>query len=289
MQMLELLIFPKRAERKPWELFFIGLLYSSISFLLVKFFFAHDVVLSKSSGLLIVMFASLFSIIFVFYALKLDEKDNIKDNTDKKAIKDDWKIALMFVYLFLGFVIGFAFWQIIFPSQAAFNSQMQTYCVINKPLQYTNCLDELKLNQTLQGIQHNPSINFLTIFSNNVLVAVSTLIFSLLFGAGVIFVIAWNASIIAAVIALTAQYSLINLPFGATKFLLHGIPEMIAYFFVAMAGGMASLALSSFFKNKLSKEKLFTIIRRSLLLVIIGIIVLAVAGLIEVYISGFLF
>lgn len=283
--MLELIVFPKRAERKPWELFFVGLLYSSLAYLIVKFVFAKDVVLSLNSGMLIVMFASLFSIIFFFYALRLDEKENIRDKSDEKAISDDWKILKMFLWLFLGFLVGFTIWQVLVPGGMVFNSQMQTYCVINKPFQYQDCLSDL--NKTLSDVklESNNSGNLVGIISNNILVSVSLLVFSLLFGAGVIFVIAWNASIIASVIAFSAKYSFIGLPMSLSRFLLHGIPEIAAYFIIVMAGGMASFALTSYVKGKLAKESLMRVIRRAVYLILIGIIVIVLAGLIEVYVS----
>jgi uncharacterized membrane protein SpoIIM required for sporulation len=283
--MLELIVFPKRAERKPWELFFIGLLYSSLAYLLVKWIFAKDVVLSMSSGILIVMFASLFSIIFFFYALRLDEKENIEDKSDDRAMKEDWKILKMFLWLFLGFLVGFAFWQIVIPGGIEFNSQMQTYCVINKPFQYQDCLTDL--NKTLSNVDMNsvkPG-NIVGIISNNIVVLISLLLFALIFGAGVIFIIAWNASIIASVIAFSAKYSFIGLPLSMIRFMLHGILEIAAYFIIVMAGGMASFALTSFIKNKLTKESLMRVVRRAVYLILLGLIIIVLAGFVEVYIT----
>jgi uncharacterized membrane protein SpoIIM required for sporulation len=287
--MLELIVFPKRAERKPWELFFVGLLYATLSFWIVKLVFANDVVLSKSSGMMIVMFSALFSIIFFFFALRLDEKENMSEKSDKSAIKDDWKILKMFLWLFLGFVVAFALWQIALPNTVLFNSQMQTYCVINKPLEFQNCLNDVSLMQTLNNVKSQPIGDFWSIFVNNILVALSVLIFSLLFGAGVIFIIAWNASIVASVIAYSSKYLISGLPLGLLRFLVHGIPEIAAYFCVAMAGGMASLALMSSMKKNLSKDKLSTVIRRSLNLVLIAFVILVIAALIEIYITPLLF
>jgi uncharacterized membrane protein SpoIIM required for sporulation len=235
------------------------------------------------------MFSALFSIIFFFFALRLDEKENMSEKSDKSAIKDDWKILKMFLWLFLGFVVAFALWQIALPNTVLFNSQMQTYCVINKPLEFQNCLNDVSLMQTLNNVKSQPIGDFWSIFVNNILVALSVLIFSLLFGAGVIFIIAWNASIVASVIAYSSKYLISGLPLGLLRFLVHGIPEIAAYFCVAMAGGMASLALMSSMKKNLSKDKLSTVIRRSLNLVLIAFVILVIAALIEIYITPLLF
>ena len=268
------------------ELFFVGLLYSSLAYLIVKLVFSQDVVLSRSSGLLIVMFTSLLSIIFFFYALRLDEKTNILDKSEKSAIIDDWKVLKMLLFLFLGFIVGFLVWQVVFPQQMAFNSQMQTYCVMNKPLQYQDCLDSNVIKNVLSGVSGAIPSSFLAVFSNNVIVSIMILIFSLLFGAGVIFIIAWNASIIASVIAFSAKYTASGIPIWLGRFMIHGIPEIAAYFIISMAGGITSIAVSSYMRGHLSNDGIFRVIKRAVYLVAISIVILIIAALLEVYVSS---
>ena len=74
--MLESLINPKRVERGPWKMLFIGLLYGSLSLLLVKWFFAGDVVLSKFSGMIVVTFCVMFSLPFMYYLIKQEEEED---------------------------------------------------------------------------------------------------------------------------------------------------------------------------------------------------------------------
>lgn len=279
-------MFPKKGERHPMELFFVGLLYSSLAYLIVKLVFSQDVVLSRSSGLLIVMFTSLLSIIFFFYALRLDEKTNILDKSEKSAIIDDWKVLKMLLFLFLGFIVGFLVWQVVFPQQMAFNSQMQTYCVMNKPLQYQDCLDSNVIKNVLSGVSGAIPSSFLAVFSNNVIVSIMILIFSLLFGAGVIFIIAWNASIIASVIAFSAKYTASGIPIWLGRFMIHGIPEIAAYFIISMAGGITSIAVSSYMRGHLSNDGIFRVIKRAVYLVAISIVILIIAALLEVYVSS---
>ena len=72
--MLEMLINPMKAERRPWELFFVGAFYASLSILLVNWIFAQDAVLSRYSGILVVTFTVMFSMPFVYYTIRLEEK-----------------------------------------------------------------------------------------------------------------------------------------------------------------------------------------------------------------------
>ena len=54
--MIEMLVKPKRSERRPWELFFVGLFWASVALLLVTFVFGKDSILREGSGLLVVTF-----------------------------------------------------------------------------------------------------------------------------------------------------------------------------------------------------------------------------------------
>ena len=59
--MLEMLINPKRAQKRSWEMFLIGLVYGSLSIILVNWIFGEDAVLAKYSGILIITFCVMFS------------------------------------------------------------------------------------------------------------------------------------------------------------------------------------------------------------------------------------
>ena len=115
------------------------------------------------------------------------------------------------------------------------------------------------------------------------------LAFSLIFGAGAIFIIAWNASIISTVISYSIKYRITHLPSGLLRFMVHGLPEIAGYFVAAMAGGMMSLALSSFIRKNLSKDNLLKVMQRALYLIIIAIILLVIAALIEIFITPLFF
>lgn len=289
--MLELLVFPKEGEKKPWVLFLVGFVYASLSYLLVHFVFGRDVVLSRYSGLLVAVFTTLFSIIFVHYAMRLDEQEDLDDDEkdDIKSIMREWKILSMFLWLFLGFIVAFSLWQVVFSSSIAMNSQIETYCVLKNPIGYTNCFNQYNSTGMISGINTTPTGSFGGIFMNNLLVFIFIVLFSLLFGAGSIFIIAWNASIISVVIGLSIKYNLSNLAFGISKFMIHGIPEIAAYFIATMAGGMASFALMGYIHDSITLDNLRKIIRHAAMFLLVGILVLALGVLIELYISPILF
>jgi len=117
-------------------------------------------------------------------------------------------------------------------------------------------------------------------------VMIFTIIFSLVFGAGAIFILAWNASVIAAAIGIFSESDLAGLPAGVFRYMIHGFPEIAAYFIGALAGGIISIAV---IRHDVRSDKFWTILQDSLNLIILAVIVLFIAALIEVFITPVFF
>src|SRR3989338_5794225 len=138
--MLEMLMSPRKAERRPWEMFFVGAFYASLSILLVNWIFAQDAVLSKYSGILVVTFTVMFSMPFVYYTLRLEEKKSVTSRGTLALLKEHKSAIYVFLWLFLGFVIAFSFWYIMLSSTQSFQAQIETFCVINRPSSIDSCI-----------------------------------------------------------------------------------------------------------------------------------------------------
>ena len=287
--MLEMLVNPKKAERRPWEMFFIGFFYSSLSLLLVNWIFARDSVLSQYSGILIVTFTVMFSMPFIYYTLRLEERKINSESGTISLLREHKKALFAFLWLFLGFVVAFSFWYILLSPLESFRPQIETYCSINRPSSFAECVEQYGLQNSTISTSFASDVakdHLLTIFTNNIYVLIFTLIFSLIFGAGVIFVLAWNASVIAAAIGIFSKSNISSLPLGLARYMVHGIPEIASYFIVALAGGMMSIAV---IKHEIGTEKFWEVLQDSLNLIIIAIVVLFIAALIEVFVTPMLF
>ena len=286
--MLEMLINPKKAERSPWEMFFVGAFYATVSLLLVKWIFSADPVLSKYTGILVVTFCVMFSIPFIYYTLKLEEEKDLQITGFKRLLLEHNRALLAFMFLFMGFIVAFSFWYIVFPSgNQNFRAQIETYCMINKPSHFDECVSEYgveRVSKTTAFLTAKEKI--VNIFANNIYVLIFTLVFSLIFGAGAIFILAWNASVISAAIGIFSKDNLANLPLGLARYMIHGIPEIGAYFAGALAGGIISIAV---IKHDVHSEKFWIILQDSLNLVIISVALLFFAALIEVFITPAIF
>lgn len=279
--MFEMIMRPKKAERHPWEMFFVGLFYASLSFLLVTFFFARGEILREGSGLLIVIFTVICCLPFMYYLIKFEENKDVQIDDSGRLIREHSKALLALMFLFLGFVIAFSFWYIVLPDQAGsnFNIQLKTFCAINSGPNYELCLEEHGVPVGTGAATSFDSV--LGIFVNNVNVLIFTIVLSLALGAGAIFILVWNATVISAAIGIFVQEKLTSLPCALLRYMIHGIPEIGAYFIGALAGGIISVAV---IRKDLHGERTWKILQDALILIIIAIMILVLAALLEVYV-----
>ena len=285
--MLESLVNPKRVEKGPWKMFFVGLLYASLSMILVHWFFSNDPVLSKGSGLFVVLFSVLFSMPFMYYLIKTEEKED----EGVYGIYNVWvhhkDAVYAFMFLFVGFIVAFSAWHIILQDSNLLNFQLQTYCQINSPDKMSECFSKYSFggNAVITGDATGFG-RFLNILTNNISVLIFTLVFSVIFGAGAIFILAWNASVISAAIGVFTKYQMHEVPMGIARYMIHGLPEIAAYFITALAGGILGIGI---IKHGFKDKKLMHIIENVIVLILIASLILIIAGLMEVYLTPKIF
>jgi uncharacterized membrane protein SpoIIM required for sporulation len=284
--MIEMLMKPKRAERHPWSLFFVGMFYAAVSLLLVSFVFGKDSILKDGSGLLVVTFTVICCLPFMYYIIKLEEGKDVQIDDSGRLIKEHSKAIRALMWMFLGFVVAFAILYIILPDQAGqnFNFQIKTFCAINSPSNYNYCIEQHGVPIGTGAVSGMNSV--IGIFANNIYVLIFTILFSLAFGAGAIFILVWNASVIAAAIGIFAKNSLANLPLGLARYMIHGLPEISAYFVGALAGGIVSVAI---IRKDLRGEGMWRILQDALIMVILSVVILIISALMEVYLTPILF
>jgi len=284
--MIEMLVNPRKAEKRPWEMFFVGLFYASISLLLVTYVFGKDPVLKDGSGLLMVTFLVICTLPFMYFMIKEEEEKDVEIDDSGKLLKEHGRALHALMWLFLGTVVAFGFWHLVLPEQAGqnFNFQIKTFCAINRPQNFDSCVTQYGVPVATGNVAGSSAA--LSIFANNIYVLIFTILFSLAFGAGAIFILVWNASVIGAAIGIFAKGSLAALPMGIVRYMFHGIPEIAAYFVGALAGGIVSVAV---IRKDLRGERLWIILQDALLLIIVAIIILVLAALMEVYITPLLF
>ncbi len=283
--MLESMFNPRRLEKGPWKMFFIGIVYASLSLLLVKWFFAGDSVLSQNSGILVVTFCVMFILPFMYYIINEEEAED----EEVFGFLSVWRIhkdaIYAFLWLFLGFIVAFSFLYIVLQDSTLFNAQMETYCRINNPGDISGCVERYNFGATSTGAAVK-GLRFMSIIENNVYVMIFTLILSLIFGAGAIFVLAWNASVIAAAISIFTQNKLSDIPLGILRYMIHGFPEIAAYFITALAGGIFGVGV---IRNGIRSKRFLHVVENVVILLFIALMIILIAAAIEVYFTPLLF
>ena len=280
---IESLINPAKAEGKPWEMFFLGLLYASIAVFLSLWIF-------RDYSSLVMIFLTVFASIPVVYSLIIMEETKDAVSKDEKSLlKEHGKALAVLMFMFLGYVAAFSLWFLILPNdtiQTMFSVQLETIRTINAGVVGLSLGSDFVMQ----------------IFSNNIKVMVFCILFAFLFGAGAIFILTWNASVIAAAIGsfvrnnieiyssatglgkLTGYFHIGSL--GLARYMIHGIPEILAYFVAGLAGGIISVAV---IRHDFGSDKFNKIVFDSLDLIIISILILFLAALMEVFITPVLF
>ncbi|MBD3163940.1 hypothetical protein GF323_01960 [Candidatus Woesearchaeota archaeon] len=265
---LESIISPIKAEKNPWEMFFIGFLYSSAAVIISLFLFM------EYASLVMIFFTVAASIPLIYWAIKLEEKKDLSIHSEKVLIKEHGKVLAFFVFLFLGFVVSFSLWYIMLPPEITvklFEVQVNTINNINNPL---------------TGNAVNLIGTFSKILFNNLRVLLFCLVFAFFYGFGAIFILTWNASIMGAAIGMFVRNHIGNyitiLPIALLKYLIHGIPEMIAYFMAGLAGGIISIAV---IRHDLNSKKFRHIVLDSADMLFGSVIILIIAALLEIFVS----
>ncbi len=268
--MLESLLRPLRAERDPKDVFIVAIIFSFVAVgFAVQLFPAQASVFSVA--LITIMFVPLFQKLF-----EIEEKKDYKLHKD--LLKRHKDLFFVFGSFFLGIVVALSFIYVFFPStRTAFAMQESWY--------KANGREIITANAAAQDAA------FWSFFTNNSQVMLMMFLLSVIFGGGAIFILAWNASVIAVYVGFVINSFIrvgvspelayiLGVPAGVGSIALHGIPEILAYFVAALAGGMLSVGI---IREKL-KGHFEQIFKDALLFLGAAEALIIVAALLEAYV-----
>ncbi|MBT4604470.1 stage II sporulation protein M [archaeon] len=277
---LESLFNPFAVKRYPWEMFIAGVVYSLISLFLAYISFREH------ASLLMVFFIVMSAIPLIYNAIKNEEEIDLKIHSEWKLLREHAKVLLFLLYFFFGVVVSLAAAYVLLPSgivEQLFS--VQTSAIVDVQ-------NNVQGNLTQFGL-------FGGIFLNNLKVLLFCLIFSFLFGVGAIFILTWNASVVAVAVGnlFKTQIASLATEFGSVgimqyfgigtvsffRYMFHGVIEIAAYFVAGIAGSIISIAV---IKHNLEEE---SVLYDALDLVLISLILLLFAGVVEVYVTPLIF
>lgn len=260
--MLESLINFKEISEKPYMMGVWAFIVCCISVLI-----SSQVPLSvpgTNSGFMVVLFVIIPSAYFLTVFIKKEERieeDEIEHHREKSLWGRHEKDILVLLFYFFGLAMAFAVWSFFLP-QSFFGAQITK----------VNEIQGMSAGMTGQitGDAAGAAM-FNRILVNNLQVMFFSFIFSFIFGAGAVFIIVWNASVLGVYIGQLSKYAW-HIPIVSLSFLPHGIPEIAGYLCAGLAGGILSSAIIR--KNHPEVIKMIAVDVTKILLVGIGLIVL---------------
>jgi uncharacterized membrane protein SpoIIM required for sporulation len=263
---IESIINPRRAERKPYEMYFVGLFYSLIGVYIAW------VMPFSNKAMTAVFLSTMACIPFLVNELTREESEVKR----RPLIGTHRDILGIFFFLFMGLMTSFIICSAVLPDNVyseIFSEQL------NEIMRVRGAFSSM----TGAAVGGDVVLFFL---NNNFRVMLSCLLFSFLYGAGAIFLLAWNASTLGVAIGSTirdaaAQFGVFQaVNIGLGSYLLHGVPEIMAYLFAAIAGGIISSAVVR--HGKIDEVgKFYEVLKDSIGLIVIASVLLVISALIE--------
>lgn len=255
---LERLVSVKDAVKNPSWMFIIGGVVAVISS------FISFLVFPENIGMFTTIFITFAMTPFMVNLVSYEEattEQEISRRLKMNFFQRHTDILMIYIAFFSGMVFALSLLFILLPGNTVeklFESQINEINLIRGSALFPGPLTKILVN--------------------NIGVLFISFLFAFLFGSGAIFILSWNASVLAAAIGLTAKSigGLKGVPTAMLTFLPHGVPEMIAYFIAGIAGGMVSAVIirkkSSWF---------LVVVRDSLKMVGVALFLLLVAAFIE--------
>ncbi len=261
--MLENILKPNWLEKTPKYAFLIGLIYSVIGIV------AALIVFPRSQGIASIAFLSMLLIPSLNSILSIEEIQDTKSRkfSLRKIWEDHNDVIQVYFMLFLGIFLAYALFSLKFPNllvEGVFDSQLR--------------IIGINVGHAISGF------TFYDILLNNLKVLLIFLVLSLVFGAGSVLFLAWNASVWGVVFGYMATHYVNSFDRFFSTFLKvtpHMFLEAGAYFFAIIAGGIMSQAV---LREKLGSDKFDYVMKDGFVFLTMSILLLMIAAFVEVYI-----
>jgi len=264
---LESLVGEKNIRKHPVFVFFLTLLICAGGI-----FFA-DLLFPQHASILSVAFITIGLVPLVHNILSNEADDEIVQRKHFGTFfARHFNLIMIYVWIFIGVIVAFSLYYVWVPvseKNLLFEEQIKSFCSVSGecnngvPFSISGRISAFGSDSCLSDKSTISTCTWF-IFENNAGVLLFTIILSLLYGVGAIFIIAWNASILGVFFGETflSGSHLKWLGMFQSMLIGHGPPELLGYVFGALAGGILSamVARNEFFTHESSiiiKDVLF--------------------------------
>lgn len=258
-------LFPEKSiENKPLEMLLVSAIVTAAAV------FASFFVFPKYAGIITPLLVAVGMAPLIYRIFEVDEEE--VDERAENKIKAGFflrhrETLLLFSLLFLGSFVSIFLISVLAPQS------------------FVDAVFEPQISD-IQAVQSLGSGSFVhpemlgAILFNNIKVMAFAFLLSFIFGTGAVFILSWNASILAVYLADLARSGFYNqLLFTTGGILPHTVAELVAYFLAGIAGGILSIGLA---REKWGSPELKLLLRDSVLLMLLAVAAVSVGAVIEV-------
>jgi len=258
-------LFPEKSiENKPVEMLVVSAIVTAAAV------FASFFVFPKYAGIITPLLVAVGMAPLIYRIFEVDEEE-IDECAEKKNKAGFFlrhkETLLLFSLLFLGSFVSIFLISVLAP---------QSFVdVVFEPQ-----ISDIQAVQSLgSGSLVHPGV-LGAILLNNIKVMMFSFLLSFIFGTGAVFILSWNASILAIYLADFARSGLYNqLLFTAGGMLPHAVAELVAYFLAGIAGGILSIGLA---REKWGSPEIKLLLKDSVMLMLLSIAAVSLGAVIEV-------
>jgi uncharacterized membrane protein SpoIIM required for sporulation len=237
-----------------------------------------------------VFLATMAGLPLIYQMVNMEEEKDLEGYEETWLLKEHSKALKAMMWMFLGMSVAFMLWYTVLPAEQVGKLFVAQKDTINA------------LNGKATGYVGVDISLFMKIFMNNVRVLVFCVLFSFLYGAGALFILTWNASIIGAAMGNIARDGVSKaaevagmsgvsehfqiISYALLRYVIHGVPEIASYFVAGLAGGIISIAV---IRHDVGTRKFEHVLLDSVDLLLVALLLVFVAGILEVWVTPIFF
>ncbi|MFH1648954.1 MAG: stage II sporulation protein M [Candidatus Woesearchaeota archaeon] len=264
--MLEEIFKIDAIKRGKGNLFVLAFIFSELGII------SSFIIFPQNVGLMSISFTSILLMPYLYQILNRPEPVEKGRSFFGQAFKNHKGTITAFFWLFMGILLSYATFALVLPHLSVvrlFDSQLAFIGVGGKATATT--------------------FSFASILANNVKVLFAALILSLVYGAGAMIFLTWNASVWGAIFGYFAKQSAMIVGqnpiiyfFGLfLKVFPHTITEAGSYFFAVIAGAVISKAI---IREEFGSDTFNYILKEGSFFFTISIVLIFIAAYLEVFV-----
>ncbi len=261
---LESIFSSKKIENKPLDMLLLSILITSTSF------FLSTIVFPEYVGIvfpLIITMAMTPVVYNIFNDEESQERMQAKHIIEKTFLERHGEIIYLFSLFFLGVFLSTFVITLFLPEEKLL--------FFFKPQ-----IDSITTIKSASGAFMSNEVLF-KIVLNNLKIMLFAFVFSLVFSTGALFILSWNASIIAIFLANFIRGGSFSEFINVTlQIIPHAPVEFLAYFLAGIAGGILSAGI---IRENVRSKAFVLILKDSLILLGLSIIAVLAGALLETY------